>query len=83
MVHMLEKRKHNLILALFELGTTCSLLKQLVWLFIVLLLTTEMHAHTDGCFICCSEDFCFFMRLRLYIKGFHFADVTTCISLII
>lgn len=38
-MHMLEKRKHNLILALFELGTTCSLLKQLVWLFIILLLT--------------------------------------------
>lgn len=54
---LLEKRKHNLIPALFELGTTCSLLKQLVWLFIIFLLTTKTHAHMEKCFMCCSEEF--------------------------
>lgn len=86
---MLEKRKHNLIPSLFELRTTCSLLKQLVWLFIILLLTTITHAHMEKCFMCCSEEFsgCFFSFfslfhavvfpvLTLYIKGFHF--VMTC-----
>lgn len=76
---LLEKSKHNFIPALFEVGTTCSLLKQLVWLFIILLLTLT-YAHMKNCFMCCSEVFgecaffyvVIFPMLKLCFKGFHY-----------
>lgn len=81
-----EKRKHNLIPALFELGTTCSLLKQLVWLFIISLLAAITHARGERERRVARRNVVDVFLMWSYspapelstLKGFHFADVMTC-----
>lgn len=76
---LLEKRKHNLIPALFELGTTCSLLKQLSGFFIIALFAAVTYAHMKKCLMCASKEcFCVitFSMLKLFFKVSYFVDVS-------
>lgn len=73
LTHTQEKGKHNLIPELFELGTTCSLLKRPVWRFIIVPLTRR------DVFMCCCVEFLVSCGcVKALHRGFPGSDVRTC-----